>query len=298
MKTLLFTGSSGFVGSNILLKLKEKYFIDTLDFSDLSTYTINLADQVPSLNKQYDIVLHAAGKAHCKHSISKENKIFYDVNYQGTRNLCLGLENAGLPRSFIFISTVAVYGCNTGETITEDHPLNEKAHYGRSKIQAEEFLLEWCERKKVSMIVIRPSLLAGKNPPGNLGAMIKGIASGKYIRIADGMAKKSIAMAEDIGRLVPYCVGKSGIYNLCDDYHPSFRELEELICKQLNRPLPLSIPIQAAKFLARIGDFLNLTAINSNTVLKMTQSLTFSNERIKNELNFIPSNVLTSFKII
>jgi nucleoside-diphosphate-sugar epimerase len=297
MKSLLFTGSSGYLGSNILSQLVTKYHVDTLDISDNSTFTVNLAEEEPLFNKQYDIVFHAAGKAHSIPKSAKEEQSFYNVNYQGTKNLCAGLDRQSTLNSFIFISTVAVYGCESGEHITEDYPLNADTAYGKSKVQAEEYLSEWCERKNIQLIILRPSLLAGKNPPGNLGAMINGIASGKYISIAGGKARKSIAMADDIGRLIPCCEKKSGIFNLCDDHNPSFRELEELISKQLKKPLPINIPMWSAQCLAKAGDLFGLNLINTQKLTKITQTLTFSNEKIKKELNFTPSDVLNNFSI-
>jgi len=297
MNSLLFTGASGYIGSKALPLLLNKYFVDTLSVSDSSSYNVNLAYQVPKLNKQYSIVLHAAGKAHSIPNSEGEIQSFYDVNYHGTKNLCIGLEKYGLPQSFIFISTVAVYGCEFGELITEDYPLSAVTPYGKSKIQAEEYLSEWCERYGVLLIILRPSLLAGSNPPGNLGAMINGISAGKYASIAGGKARKSIAMAEEIGRLVPHCEGKFGIFNLCDDYNPSFKELEELISRQLGKPVPINIPIVIAKGLARIGDLFNLSVMNSQKLSKITHSLTFSNERIKKELGFTPVDVLSNFSI-
>jgi len=297
MKSLLFTGTSGFLGSNILPFLNNQYFVDKLDISNLSTYNINLAEQVPVFDKQYDIVLHAAGKAHSIPKFRRDIQRFYEINYYGTKNLCLGLEKSGPPISLIFISTVAVYGCEVGELITEDCPLNSKMPYGKSKIQAEEFLSEWCDRKNVLLTILRPSLLAGKNPPGNLGEMVNGIASGKYVSIGNGKARKSIAMASDIARLIPYCEEKSGVFNLCDNHNPTFGELEELISNQLNKPLPINIPIWPARCLAKFGDFFDLAVLNTKMFTKITQSLTFSNEKIKKTLNFTPFDVLTNFKI-
>jgi nucleoside-diphosphate-sugar epimerase len=297
VKSLLFTGASGFIGSNILPSLTSKYLVNTLDFSNSSTHNVNLAEQIPMLNRQYDIVLHAAGKAHSTPRSTREVEDFYDVNYRGTRNLCTSLEKNALLYSFIFISTVAVYGDEAGEGITEDYSLNAETPYGKSKIQAEEFLLEWCERKHVSLTILRPSLIAGKNPPGNLGAMINGISNGRYFSIDGGKARKSVAMASDIGRLIPYCEGKSGIFNLCDSHHPTFRELEHLIAKQLNKSTPKNIPLWLAESLARIGDHIDVFPLNSQKLGKITRSLTFSNEKIKKELNFTPSDVLENFKI-
>lgn len=52
----------------------------------------------------------------------QKRKTVFDVNLQGTKNLCAALENSGIPKAFIFISTVAVYGCDFGDNITEEHP--------------------------------------------------------------------------------------------------------------------------------------------------------------------------------
>ena len=297
MKNILFTGSSGFLGLSILPILMEKYFVDTLSFHNISTYTVDLSKEKPVFNKRYDMVIHAAGKAHSIPQSKYEEQLFYGMNYEGTKNLCAGLESFFPPRNFIFISTVAVYGCESGECIAEDHSLNANTSYGKSKIQAEKYLLEWCERHGVLLTILRPSLLAGKNPPGNLGAMINGIASGKYLSINGGMARKSVAMATDIGRLIPYCDGNSGIFNFCDDHNPSFRELEELVSKQLNKRLPPNVPMWSARCMAKIGDILNVSIINTQKLAKITQSLTFSNEKIKKALNFTPADVLSNFSI-
>lgn len=56
--------------------------------------------------------------------------------------------------------------------------------------------------------IIRPSLIAGPNPPGNLGAMINGIRSGKYMSIAGGKARKSVLLVQDIATLVPLLTEK------------------------------------------------------------------------------------------
>jgi nucleoside-diphosphate-sugar epimerase len=297
MKSLLFTGSSGFLGLNTLPDLKKTYLVDTLSTSGITNYKVNLAEQIPFLDKKYDIILHAAGKAHSIPQSERDVQEFYAVNYQGTKNLCKGLEQSELPQSFIFISSVAVYGCEAGELITEDCPLNAKMPYGKSKIQAENYLLEWCYKKRINLIILRPSLLAGKNPPGNLGAMVKGISQGRYFSIAGGKAKKSVAMVDDINRLIPYCEEKSGIFNLCDSYNPTFKELEAIIAKQLHKPVPLNIPMWSAKWLAKIGDSFNSFPIDTQRLKKITQSLTFSNEKIQKVLNFIPTDVPTHFSI-
>lgn len=295
---LLFTGASGFLGNNVCPLLRNNYSVSTIGLTTQDNYTVNLAKEIPTLQERYDIVLHAAGKAHSVPKNESERQLFFDVNLQGTKNLCTALEKAGVPQSFIFISTVAVYGCDDGENITEDHVLDGTTAYALSKIQAELYLQEWCKKYNVMLGIIRPSLLAGSNPPGNLGAMINGIRSGRYLSIAEGRCRKSVLMVQDIARLVPLLAEKGGIYNVCDSYHPTFHELESVVCSQLRKSKPLSIPYWLAKGIALVGDVLgNKAPINSLKLDKITKTLTFSNEKAVRELGWKPMSVLDNFKI-
>ncbi len=295
---LLLTGASGYLGKNITPILTKKYEISTLGIESTNTVVCNLSFQKPVIDKKYDIILHAAGKAHTTPRTLEEIEEFYNTNLNGTINLCTSLEKEGIPNSFIFVSTVAVYGVDFGELISEENPLNGNTPYALSKIQAEQYLTEWCNKHGVILGIIRPSLIAGPNPPGNLGAMIKGIKSGKYLSISNGIARKSILMVQDIANIVPLLAEKGGIYNVCDSSHPSFRELEELIANQLGKSKPLSIPYKLAKIFAKVGDLLgDHTPINTLKLDKITKSLTFSNEKARKELGWTPLNVLDNFKI-
>ena len=296
--TLLFTGASGFLGSNIIQLLNGAYNIISVGLSPQDTYLVDIATDIPTFIDAFDVVFHAAGKAHSVPKTEAEKRLFFDVNLQGTKNLCTALERSGIPKAFIFISTVAVYGCDSGENITEEHPLNGTTPYALSKIKAEKYLQGWCAMHNVKLSILRPSLIAGPNPPGNLGAMIRGIRNGKYLSIAGGKARKSVLMVQDIANLLPMLIEKGGIYNVCDSYQPSFRELEMVICKQLNKKLPLSIPYWFAKSMAVLGDcFGENTPINSLKLRKITNSLTFSNEKAVRELGWKPMNVLKNFRI-
>lgn len=295
---LLFTGASGFLGSNTLKILQNQYSITTIGLTSSDNIQFDISKGVPSIESEQDIVLHAAGKAHSIPKTEVEKKAFFDVNLQGTINLCTALEKSGIPQSFIFISTVAVYGLESGENITEEFPLNGSSPYALSKIQAEQFLTEWCNKNNVILSIIRPSLIAGPNPPGNLGAMIRGIKTGKYLSIGGGRARKSVLMVEDVANLVPLLVETGGVYNVCDSEHPTFKELESLISRQLSNRYILHIPYFLAKVLAIIGNVIgSKSPINTDKLDKITKSLTFSNEKAKMNLNWTPLNVLENFKI-
>lgn len=298
MENLLFTGGTGFLGKNVRPILDNMYEVTTCGITPDDMLKANLAKEVPALDKHYDIVLHACGKAHVVPKTEAEKQAFFDVNYTGTVHLCEALEKVGAPDALIFISTVAVYGCEFGELITEEHPLNGDIPYAMSKIMAEEYLADWCERHNVILGILRPSLLAGKGAPGNLGAMVNGIKKGFYMNIAGGKVVKSILMAEDIANLVPLVAEKGGVYNVCDTRQPSFGELSSSVAKQLGKHKPLSIPYWMAWFMAKVGDLLGSKApINSYKLDKMTRSLTFSNEKAKRELHWEPLDVLENYRI-
>jgi nucleoside-diphosphate-sugar epimerase len=298
MKKLLFTGGSGFIGRNILDALRYQYVVKTLGVSTGNDYNFDLSKMVPVFYEQFDIILHAAGKAHTTPRNNSESEEFFNVNFKGTKQLCKALENSGLPSVFIFISSVAVYGVESGINITEEHPLSGTSPYAKSKILAEQYLEEWCNKNNVKLGIIRPSLIAGPNPPGNLYSMIKGIKTGRYLSIAGGKARKSILMVQDIINILPALIEKGGKYNICDDKHPSFKELEILISKQLGKKEPMSIPLKLAKLMAMFGDLLGDKApFNTSKLEKITLSLTFSNDKAKKELNWQPLNVLDNFVI-
>lgn len=298
MDKLLFTGGTGFLGKNIMPLLKVQYEVTTCGITPDDMIQVNLAKDVPVFHEHYDIVLHAAGKAHIVPKTEDEKQEFYDVNYMGTIHLCEALEKAGVPKALIFISTVAVYGCEYGDLITEDHPLAGETPYARSKRMAEDYLAGWCKKHSVKLGILRPSLLAGKNAPGNLGAMVNGVKKGFYMNISGGKVVKSIMMAVDIARLLPLVTDKGGTYNVCDTRQPSFGELSLSIALQLGKKKPLNIPYWMAWCMAKVGDLLgNKAPINSYKLEKMTKSLTFSNEKACKELGWEPLDVLENYQI-
>lgn len=292
---VLITGANGFLGK-YLCQAFNGYEIDTIGLKDCDI-NLNLSIEIPHSCKHYNIVIHAAGKAHMLPKSSKEEEDFFRVNVDGTKNLIYGLENStSLPEKLIFMSTVAVYGKETGWLIDETHPLEGSSHYAKSKIKAEEFLLEWGSIKGVDITVLRLPLLVGQNPPGNLGSMISAIRKGYYFSIGDGSARRSMVLADDVAQLIASNKIMSGIYNLTDGNHPSFRELELLITGQLNTKIK-SIPKWLTKIACKLGDHVRLMPINSYKLEKLTSTLTFSDKKAREEMNWKPKSVIESFKI-
>src|SRR5690606_1156338 len=157
--------------------------------SDISA---DLKNDVPVIKENIEYVIHAAGKAHVIPKNEQEEQEFYKTNYYGTINLCKAIDNLpNKPKAFIFISTVAVYGLESGSLITETYPKKGESPYAKSKIMAEEWLENWANERKIVLGILRLPLIAGNKAPGNLGMMVSGIKTGKYLRIGNGSARKS-----------------------------------------------------------------------------------------------------------
>ena len=291
---VLITGANGFLGQYLKKSFENHNFnVFTLGRTQSSDIVNDLSTTVPK-TPNVDIVVHAAGKAHLVPKTKNEENEFFRVNYQGTVNLCKGFEKTGnLPKQFVFISTVAVYGIDKGELIEESHPLNGISPYAKSKIDAELFLINWARENQVVLTILRLPLIVGPNPPGNLGAMVRGIKSGKYASLGKANAKKSVIWVEDIPKFIFEIRGLGGIYNLTDNYHPTFGELELHISQKLNKSKPVSIPLNIAKAFAWIGDLIGEKfPINSNKLKKITSTLTFNSDKAMNVSNWKPSRVL------
>lgn len=296
---ILLTGSSGFLGYSIIKNLTNK----NISFLSIgrniqSDIICDLSIKIPIINKgTIDLAVHAAGKVHFIPKTRFEKIQFFDDNINITQNFLKGLEIAGYPKQFVFISSVAVYGRSTGYNILENESLEATEPYGLSKIQAEEIVLEWCKKNNVICTILRLPLLVGNNPPGNLGAMIKAIQKGYYFNIGGGTAKKSMVLAEDVAKAILDVAKIGGIYNLTDGYHPSFAELSEQISIQLGKNKPLNLPFYVANVLARLGDiFGNKVPINTNKLNKITSDLTFEDSKAREAFGWNPTPVLQGFK--
>jgi nucleoside-diphosphate-sugar epimerase len=297
--TYLLTGATGFLGRELKDVLSVENKVITLGRKSLNDIPCDLSTTIPELRDTVEYVVHAAGKAHVIPKDEKEAQLFFQVNEMGANNLISGLERLDkLPSRFIFISTVAVYGLSKGNDIDETYPLNGRTPYARSKIHAERIIGKWCLENGIDCIILRLPLIAGKNAPGNLRALARAIKQGRYFSITGNKARKSMVAGTDVANLVASLKDRSitGVYNLTDGEDPLFVEVEQAVASRLGKSIRIKIPLVAVKFLARIGDLfhrLNIPfPLNSDKLIKMTSTLTFSCQKAKIDLGWTPHPVL------
>ncbi|HQT58819.1 NAD-dependent epimerase/dehydratase family protein [Daejeonella sp.] len=290
---ILLTGSSGFLGRHILEVLSD-FEIITLSRRE-ADICIDLSQDKREL-PVVDVVIHAAGKAHSVPKTKEESDSFFTTNLIGTINLLENLSRSqAIPRMFVYISSVSVYGLARGKNINEDTALLATDPYGLSKIQAEKVIIEWCKENDVICTILRLPLLIGKNPKGNLKNMINSILKGYYFNVGTGSARKSMVLAGDIAKAIPIVAEIGGIYNLTDGYHPSFSELANKIAQKLGRKRPGNLHPLLCKIAGWTGDIIgDKFPLNTAKLAKINADLTFDDSKAKSAFQWHPSQVLNN----
>ena len=117
----------------------------------------------------YDSVFHVAGIAHIKETI-KNRDLYFSVNRDLAYEVAKKAKEDGV-RQFVFLSTMSVYGLNTG-IIDNNTPEAPKNAYGRSKLEAEKLIRE-LEAANFQVAIIRPPMVYGKGAKGNYQRLSK-----------------------------------------------------------------------------------------------------------------------------
>ncbi len=280
---ILLTGISGYLGSHILNSTKSDRQVYSIGRTCDCSERIDLAIEIPSFsNVEFiDSVIHVAGKAHFLPKNKLEEDGFFEVNVTGTRNLLKGIDNwffedygRKYPKQIVFISTMAVYGLEEGENISENQVLKPTSAYGKSKLEAEKLVLDWGNERGVNVLILRLPLIFGTGAPGNLGAMETAIKKGYYFRVGSGNAVRSMVDVEQLSDFLVNLDGsESGIYNLVS-YHRSFKVVEQIFSDIYHKRIKV-IPSWMATLAAKLGDVIPGFPLNSYRLKKLENSLTF-----------------------
>ena len=177
------TGANGFIGRNIVSKLRKKGFkVISLQrtIPNSSNHETRIFDlcALDSINEKLlygiDILIHTAALVHKPQS---DIKSFKTMNFEATKKLFELSTDLNI-KKFIFLSTVGVYGKNSHSSpIDINFTVSPKTEYGVSKLNSENYLLQKRrdreERKSPKVSIYRLPLVVGKNAPGNFGLLEK-----------------------------------------------------------------------------------------------------------------------------
>jgi nucleoside-diphosphate-sugar epimerase len=273
-KSIYITGSSGFVGNNILKYFNNRYLITKYLKGDL-------------ININEEIVLNCAGKAHDLKNSADSNQ-YYQINTEFTKAVFdKFLESHA--KVFITISSVKAVADTLESVLTEDFSPNPITHYGKSKLLAEQYILSKdipaCKR----FYILRPCMIHGPGNKGNLNLLFKFVRKGIPRPLGAFNNKRSFCSIDNLCFIINELIEneniKSGIYNIADDEPLSTNELISLIAQsQVKKIRILIIPKFIIKLVFKIGEILRLP-INSEILSKLTENFIVSNKKIKNSIN-------------
>jgi len=300
---ILITGGSGFLGSNLIKKIKEAYIIATCsrnqvdnikyykcDITDLKTLEDVFIDFTPN------IIIHCA--ALCKIYDLYEN--FYKTNVIGTKNL-IDLSLKYKIHKFIHISSPSIYFNNI---IQDNFNIKEntipkkwfQTHYNKTKLLAEYEVMKVL-KTQMKTIILRPRGIYGLGDTTLLPKLIKNI---KYIPKIDN--KISLTHIDNVIEAIELSIkkpNKSGIYNITDDIDYNLNDIIDKICKTKKiKRYNYSFIKYIFIILACIFEIINylLGYINVYidfpfslyTISTIFNSCTLNIDMIKNELDYKP----------
>lgn len=278
MKNIKVTGLNGFIGKNLTQYLnKKKYNLSKIERKNIyeNNFKIN----------NCDTIIHLAGKAHATDNDLSYEEYYYS-NFILTKLLFDKFLNSDANK-FIYLSSIKVVEQHKDEIITEKTNLNPKTFYGKTKVEAETYILKKTHQNK-SVYILRPTLVIGNKNKGNLSILSKYLSYGLPWPLGKYNNSRSLCSVNNLCFIIELLLCKnaqSGIYNICDDKPVMIKNLVHEISKTLGTNIIiLNIPKFIIRSFAKIGDVFKLR-FNSESFCKLTENLIVSNQKIKDELN-------------
>ncbi len=272
--TIFITGSSGFVGQNLLKELEN-------------IYTFSIFEKEDNINVSQDIVIHLAGKAHdVKNTSSKDE--YYLVNTELTKSIFDKFLESNA-RVFITLSSVKAAADILDIVLTENHIPNPITHYGKSKLLAEKYILSQEIPQGKRVYILRPCMIHGPGNKGNLNLLYKIVSKGFPWPLGAFENKRSFCSVDNlcfiINELIRNDTIPSGVYNIADDEPIATNDLIKLIAKSQGKKYQiLNIPVYIIRFFSKFGDFINFP-LNSERLKKLTETYVVSNNKIITAIN-------------
>lgn len=276
---ITITGASGFVGQNLVTHLQgNKYKVYSL-----SMRNDNWKELVP---QNADTIIHLAGKAHDT-SNTDDPEEYFKVNRDLTIELFQEFLKSEI-KDFFFFSSVKAVADSVEGILKEDVVAKPLTAYGKSKLEAEQYLLQQNLPTGKRLFIIRPSMIHGPGNKGNLNLLYSIVKKGIPWPLAAFNNERSFLSIGNLNYLIQQMLESpelsSGVYNFTDDEVISTNELINVISTTLgHKPKLWRVSKGLIKNLVKVGDVLPLP-LNSERLKKLTESYVVSNTKIKNAL--------------
>jgi len=185
VKNVLITGGAGYIGSHVtetLLKKNKKVFlVDNLSTGHKKLinkkakfFKLDIANKrgIKKIIEKYkiDSIIHLAAHLIIGEGQKKPKK-YYKNNVLGTKKLMEACKNSTV-KNFIFSSTAAIY--KEGQyKVSENSMIKPKSVYGKTKIKAENLIINFAKKNKINYGILRYFNIAGASPSGKIGLINK-----------------------------------------------------------------------------------------------------------------------------
>ena len=256
---ILVTGATGFVGSEIAKTLEDagqkvirsgRGFTKTIEagFMQLDLCSTNFDSEKL---KGIKTIIHCAAAVHNSEVV--ESSIF-SVNYKGTEILVDAAIKAGV-QHFIFLSSVAVYGLNHNtDFVTANCELNPQSPYAKSKLKAEEMILDKCRLGSMKFTILRLPLVFGRRAPGNFGKIVNLALSSIPLPFGNVHNKRTIVFSKNLADFITQrCLASfhdNQVLLFSDEIVLSTAEIIEGIRKSAFKPIRnISINVRILKLI-------------------------------------------------
>jgi len=259
---ILVTGGCGFIGSNFIHYMLERYEYEIVNLDKL-TYAGNLenlkdvehdqrytfvkgdiADRVllgKIFERKFDVIVNFAAESHVDRSILDPSD-FIKTNVFGTYNLLEMAKEKGVGK-FIQISTDEVYGSLGPEgKFTEETPLSPSSPYSASKASADLLAMAYYRTYGLPVIITRCSNNYGpyQFPEKLIPLMITNALEDKELPVyGDGKNIRDWIHVYDHARAIDLVIhrGKAGeIYNIGADNERTNIEIVQMLLDILGKP--------------------------------------------------------------
>jgi nucleoside-diphosphate-sugar epimerase len=310
MKNVLVTGSTGFIGSHLLPTLHQHNWQITAAIRQKFEFPAALsikAIQVGEIDDMtdwqeallgIDTVIHLAGRAHILHeTISNPEAEFIRVNTSGTINLVKQSLKAGV-KHFIFVSSIHAMAAESDDILNENSPCHPDSPYGRSKLQAEQALINLTKDSNMTWTILRPTLVYGLGNRANMDRLMKLIKRGLPLPFGAVKNRRSFVFVGNLVAAIITCLDHPNAVNqiflISDNQDVSTPQLIRLIAQQIQQPCQLlPVPTILLRFLGYLGDRVeSITGknlpFNSYNIDRLLGSLAVDSSYIQKTLDWQP----------
>lgn len=212
MTRVAVTGASGFIGQHAVIALAQARcevracVRGTVPVTGAATQ-VRIRDlahtqDAASCASGVDVLLHLAGSAHHNPAGDAVRKAeMRRVNVDGSVIVARAAIEAGV-RRFVFVSSIGVNGNAAERPFTVDSPPAPVDFYARTKLEAEQQLREICRGVRMELVIVRPTLVAGPNAPGNLHRLARLIRRGWPLPLLTGAPVRHLVGVRSLASLL------------------------------------------------------------------------------------------------